>query len=152
MAGEIRDEDQAIDWLFDDGFDDLLHRLTFETGAGDHPLSSHRIPAGFDLIPVGPLLGAAISRFDRRELNGYDLVRTLRAEERMIAHYQARSVADMVEISYSAAGGADSPAARLDDAFEYAADEIRAALTLTRRAAEGRMALAGDIRERLPRV
>jgi hypothetical protein len=58
----------------------------------------------------------------------------------------------MVEISYSAAGGADSPAARLDDAFEYAADEIRAALTLTRRAAEGRMALAGDIRERLPRV
>ena len=149
-AGEIREEDQA-DWLFQDGFDDLLHRLS-KTAMTERPFPAHRLPTGFDLIPVGPILGAAISRLDRKELNGYDMVRTLQAEERMISHYQARSIADMVEISYSASGDADSPAARLDDAFEYAADEIRAALTLTRRAAEGRMALATDIRERLPRV
>lgn len=150
VAGEIRDEDQD-DWLFQDGFDDLLHRLSTEAEA--KPSSpTCRLPTGFDQIPVGPVLGAAISGIDRQALNGYDLVRVLRAEERMIAHYQSRSIADMVEISYSSAGDADSPVVRLEDAFEHAADEIRAALTLTRRAAEGRMAMASDIRERLPEV
>lgn len=149
VAGEIRDND----W-FEAGFDDVVYRLTVDCLDGDWPddRDRHRLPAGFDLIPPGPLLGAALAKVDRRRLNGFDLVRTMQAHERLVSHHQAQSMADAVEISYAAPGNARSPAERLEEAFEFASDEIRAALTLTRRAAEGRLSDASELRERLPRV
>lgn len=101
MAGEIRNHD----WLFADDFDDRLYALTIE--ALDQPWDDDErdvLPHGFDHIPVGPLLEAALSLVDRSNLNGYDLVRTLKARERLVAYHQAGSMADQVEISYAAPG------------------------------------------------
>lgn len=147
-AGEIR-ELQA----FDDAFDDLVYRLTDEALSEGIPIpKAHQLPLGFDLIPPGPLLSAALARTDRSKLNGYDLVRTMKAHERQVSHHQAGSMADAVEISYAAPGDAGSPAERVEEAAEFASDEIRAALTMTRRGADNRLTWALDLRERFPRI
>jgi hypothetical protein len=105
-----------------------------------------------EAMETGPYLALLLEHFDRRRLNGHDVVRLLQARERQLAHVQAGSMADCVEISYSEAGDTDSPVERLGEQFEYASDEIRAALTLTRRSSEYRLSMATDIRERLPQV
>lgn len=155
-AGEIRNNqnlfDEVDDWLFAEGFDDYCYQLTLEVTAEDSEPAGYCLPQGFDLIPPGPLLSAALAMTDRSKLNGYDLVRILVARERQVAHYQAQSMADTVEISYATPGNVTSSAGREEEAFVYASDEIRAALTLTRRAAEARMSLASEIRERLPQL
>ena len=149
MAGEIRNDD----WLFADDFDDRIYLLMIEALDEDwEPSDPDQLPYGFDLIPPGPLLSAALSRVDRSCLNGYDLVRTLQARERLVAHHQAGSMADQVEISHAAPGHATSPPKRLEEAFEYASDEIRAALTLTRKGADSRLSMASTIVESLPRL
>jgi hypothetical protein len=76
----------------------------------------------------------------------------LQAQAGMVARLQAELLATMVEISYCPAGDADSPPERCDQSEEFAADEIRAALRLTRRAADADMGLAWAICERLPQV
>ncbi len=111
----------------------------------------HELPPLED-IPVGPYLATLLEHYDPTQLNGHDVMRLLKARERQSAHTQARCMYDAVESSYSAAGGRDSAVERIDEQFEYAADEIRAALTLTRRAAEYRLSFATDLIERLPMV
>lgn len=152
QAGEIRENDG---W-YDAAFDDLVHRLTIEAieaiEEGWEASDPDQLPHGFDLIPPGPLLSAALSRTDRSLLNGHDLIRTMQARERQVSHYQAGSMADAVEISYSAPGDGTSPAKRIEEAAEFASDEIRAALTLTRRSADLRLSDAAELRERLAKV
>ena len=142
--------DTADEWYFNREFDELVYRLTLEAENEAAITAAHRLPLGLELIPPGPLLAAALGRVDRTQLNGYDLVRLLQARERMVAHCQAQSMADMVDISYASPGTEDSPPERMEEAAEFAADEIRAALTMTRRSAESRMSIASEVRERLP--
>lgn len=97
-------------------------------------------------------LAMILTSVDRSKLNGYDLVRLLQARERMVAYSQAGAIADTHEIAYASPGNQLSPVAREEIPSEFAADELRPALCLTRRAAENRMGLALDLRERLPRV
>jgi hypothetical protein len=80
------------------------------------------------------------------------LVLLLQAQARMVAHWQAEMLATMVEISYCPPGDAHSPPERCDQVEEFAADEIRAALRLTRRAADTDLDLAWRLCERLPRL
>ncbi len=122
-----------------------------EMATGWEAPDRHVIP-DLSTMPVGPYLFAVINHVDRTKLNGYDMVGLLEARERMLSHVQAESMADMVEISYAAPGDASSDPDRLDEAFEYASDEIRAALMLTRRSAGYRLNVASDLRERLPQV
>lgn len=61
-------------------------------------------------------------------------------------------MADMVDVSYAAPGDAGSHPDRLGEAFEYASDEIRAALRMTRRSARFRLSVASDLIERVPEV
>lgn len=150
--------DSVIGLLPGESTDSLVveDRLAFETTCREladdwEPEGRHVLP-DLETIPPGPLLAVLLERIDRSKLNGYDLVRVLRARERQIAHSQAGSMADVVEISYSAPGARDTDPARLEEAFEYAADELRPALTLTRRAAEFRLCVASDVIERLPEV
>jgi hypothetical protein len=109
---------------------------------------SQQIPAGLDGWAPGPYLAAVLSSIDRTRLSGYDLVVVMRARKRQLSYDQAELLADMVEVSHCA----DADYGRLDEAFEYAAHEIRAALTLTRQAARSELDLATDLRGRLPQV
>lgn len=58
---------------------------------------------------------------DRSKLNGFDLVRVLRARERQLSYSQVESMGDTVEISYAAPGDPESEPERLAEAFEFAA-------------------------------
>jgi len=111
-------------------------------------VESEQIPAGLDEWAPGPYLAAVLTSIDRSRISGYDLVVVMRARKCQLAHDQAELLADMVEVSHCA----DAEFGRLDEAFEYAAHEIRAALTLTRQAAESELDLATDLWERLPQV
>jgi hypothetical protein len=113
--------------------------------------SRHRLP-DLESVTPGPFLAVVLEAVDRSKLNGFDLVKVLKARERMVGHFQAASQQDMVEISRAAHGDASSEPERLAEAFEYASDEIRAALTLTRRAADTRLDYASDMVARLPQV
>ena len=111
----------------------------------------HSLP-DVESIPPGPYLAVLLEFVDRSRLNGFDLVRLVRARERQISRSQAGSMADAVEMSHSSPGDADSDPARLAEAFEFASDELRPALTLSRRAADYRLSLAADIVQRLPQA
>ena len=103
-----------------------------------------------DLAP-GPELSAALAKIDRSRLAGYDLVTLLQAQARQVAHDQAELYATMAAVADAtvAAWGLSEGGS---EAWEFQADEIRAALTWTRRAAEDHLALARDLTERLPQV
>ena len=107
---------------------------------------------GIEDLPPGPHLALLLEYLERRDLNGFDRVRLLQARERQLAHLQAESMADQVAIAHSPPGDHESDPGWLDHATEFAADEIRAALQLTRRSAEFRLGEAIDLIERLPRV
>ena len=106
------------------------------------------IPMDLDQMEPGPYLAAILSSTDLDQLSGHDRVVALRASQRMASHYQAQTLQAMASIS--------DLMHDLDDDFELAhrsaATEIRAALTLTRRAAETELDLAIDTRQRLPQV
>lgn len=132
--------------------DQLAFEVTCRELADGRVEPERHVLPDLESIPTGPFLAVLVDHVDRSRLNGFDLVRLLRARERLVARAQAGSMADSVEISYAAPGGADSEAERLSEAFEYASDEIRAALALSRRAAEYRLSMAADLLERLPQV
>lgn len=110
------------------------------------------LPPGLEEMPMGPFLFAIIDSADRTRLDGHDLVRLMRARERMTAHLQAGALADIAEVSRSARGGPGSPVARVEEVWEFASMEIAAALHLTRRSADNRLDLALRLTERLPDV
>ncbi len=148
LSGERHGDDP----LFRDGFDDLCFEISVQESSSGWGAEDRQTLPDLDSIPPGPFLSVLLESVDRSRLNGFDLVSLLQARERMVNHTQAESMGDAVEISYAAPGDADSDPARLGQAFEFASDEIRAALTLTRRSAEYRLSFATDLVERLPRV
>lgn len=110
------------------------------------------LPGGLEEMSPGPFLAAVLSWVDRSRLNGHDLVRVMRAETRMASHYEAARMATMVEVAQCPAGDARSLVERDPGVEEFAADEIRVALRLTRRSAEYELGFAFDLKERLPQV
>lgn len=84
----------------------------------------------------GPELGALLAEIDIRLLTGADAVEVLRARARQLSHEQAQLLATMVEIGLCDPDADPGEVARLPESPAYAADEIRAALAWTRRAAE----------------
>lgn len=134
------------------GEDDLAFLVTVdELNTGWTGDSRHVLPDLEGIVP-GPFLAAILETADRSRLNGFDLVRLLRARERLVAHSQAGVAADIYEMAHAAPGDEFSGPEWLGEGFEYAADELRPALSITRRAAENRLGMAFDLRERLPRV
>ncbi|HZC52850.1 MAG TPA: DUF222 domain-containing protein, partial [Mycobacterium sp.] len=100
------------------------------------------IPVGLAEMAPGAELGAVLETLDVARLNGHDLVVVLAARARQVAHLQAGMYAAMAAIAHCPPGDADSPVARTDGQVEFAADEIRAALTWTRRKADTELGLA----------
>ncbi|MFC0557382.1 DUF222 domain-containing protein, partial [Planotetraspora thailandica] len=108
------------------------------------------IPEGLAEMAPGPELAAVLGGLDLRRLSGYDAVLVLQAYARLEAHVQARKALVMAEVGLYVPSPDDMRKAAVPD--EYAADEVRAALVLTRRAAEREYAFAHDLCTRLPRV
>jgi len=110
------------------------------------------VPESLAELPPGPLLAALLAGIDRDRCNGHDLVVVLEAQARQLAHEQARLLADLLAVAHCPPGGPEAAVARTTMIGEFAADEIRAALGWTRRAAEHQLGLAYDVVERLPAV
>lgn len=107
------------------------------------------VPSNLATLAPGPALARVLASIDIDELSGYDRVLVVRAEQRMISHYQARAYASMAAI-------ADVVHEDLEDdpqlAYQAAAAEIRVALRLTRRTADLELDVALDLWRRLPQV
>ncbi|GMQ94540.1 MAG: HNH endonuclease signature motif containing protein [Acidimicrobiia bacterium] len=116
----------------------------FDPGVG----TGEVIPSGLDEMEPGPVLAALLSSIDVSTVSGYDQIVVLRAHRRMVSHYQAHTYTDMVSVTDSLSEVHDDPR----NATESAAAEIRAALNLTRRAADIELSFAMDLRQRLPQV
>jgi hypothetical protein len=106
------------------------------------------IPDNLDEWAPGPYLAAVLSTVDSSLLSDTDRVVVLRAQQRMASHFQAKV--------YEAMGSVVDSYEALNDNAELAADgaamEVRAALRLTRRAADSEIGFSLALRERLPRV
>jgi hypothetical protein len=94
----------------------------------------HLLPDDLESMPSGLFLAAIFGSVNR--LNGHDLVRLLQAEARLEGSAAAQKIASVAEVALCPPGDASSPVERNPEEVEYAAVEIAAALTLTRRAAE----------------
>lgn len=110
------------------------------------------IPEVFAEMTPGPVLSAFISKVDRSRMNGYDLVNLMKAQARLVAYAQAELAATIREVAYCSAGDTGSGPERSGEIDEFASDEIRAALRLTRRSADTELGSALDLVERLPDV
>jgi hypothetical protein len=109
------------------------------------------IPAGLADIPPGPELARVLAGIEPSRLSGHDCVEVLKAHYRQVNHERARLMAALVEVGLCR-GDPDAPLARMPVPDEFSADEIRAALVLTRRAADAHLNLAYDLVTRLPAV
>jgi multidrug efflux pump subunit AcrA (membrane-fusion protein) len=96
----------------------------------------------------GPVLAAFLMSVSDEELSEHDRIVVLRANQRMASFYSAQVYGDMAAVSEALHEADDDPQL----ATEAAAAEIRAALRLTRRAADTELSFALDLRQRLPRV
>ncbi len=105
------------------------------------------IPRLIEELDPGPELAAFLSAIDVRRLSGHDRIVVLQARQRMASHYQAQVYEGMAAVAEAIAEPDD-----VDTAVEWAAAEIRAALRLTRRAADAELAFALDLQRRLPGV
>ncbi len=135
---------------FDDRYDD-----GWESVIADHesdPVEPERqlIPPRLDEMAPGPVLGVFLSGVDLDRLSGYDRVVVLRARQRMASHYAALVYTDMVSVTD--AYDSEFPDWPHEEIAASAAAEIRAALHLTRRAADTELSFALDLGRRLPQV
>jgi hypothetical protein len=96
----------------------------------------HLLPDDLESIQAGPFLAAIVRSVDRSRLNGHDVVRLLQAEARLEASDVAHKLASVAEVAHCPPGDSNSIVERDAGEIEYAAVEIAAALTLTRRASE----------------
>ncbi|MGH3754932.1 MAG: hypothetical protein ACRDRP_19990 [Pseudonocardiaceae bacterium] len=110
------------------------------------------IPEDLADIPPGPELARALSGLELSRLSGFDCVEVLKAQYRQANHERARLLAAMVEVGLCGVVVADDELRRRTAPSEFSADEIRAALVLTRRAAQDQFGLAWDLVTRLPQA
>ncbi len=111
-------------------------------------IEANSIPADLDTMSPGPVLAGFLASIDVDKVSGFDRVVVLRAHQRMASHYSARAYRDMAAVVDAMSEFEDQPAM----AAESGAAEIRAALHLTRRAADTELAFALDLRDRFPRL
>jgi hypothetical protein len=94
------------------------------------------------------MLAGFLAPLEGEDLSGHDRVLALAAYQKMVSYFQAKMLGEMAAICDLMAADGDDP----EVALEAAAAEIRVALRLTRRAADSDLALAWDLKHRLPRV
>jgi hypothetical protein len=110
------------------------------------------LPADLETVPPGLLLAVILSTVNRDRLSGYDRVRLLKADARMVSHFQARLYADIQAVSESVTELEYPDDLGPQELFDTTSSEVRAALNLTRRGADIQVDLASLLCERLPGV
>ena len=155
--------EHVFDVLLDD-FDVLLDdmaSLDGEVGQAElwalweslSPEPEPAISAEINALDPGLVLAATLDAVDLESLSGAGRVAAMVALGRMVSHYQARLYAAMTSVADAVTETVDTDAGGDMSLIEDAcATEIRAALRLTRRAADTELALARGFRERLPQV
>jgi len=99
-----------------------------------------------DGMAPGPGLGGLLASIDRGRLDGYGRVVLMKARARQIAHLQAEFYADVWAVAE-----AEDPLPG-EDMYQFTSEEIQAALSCTRRAADRHLGLAYDLCIRHPKV
>lgn len=110
------------------------------------------IPEGLAEIALGPELARALDGIELSRLSSFDCVEVLKAQYRQANHERARVLAAMAEVGLCGVGPADDELRRRTLPDEFSADEVRAALALTRRAADAQFSLGWDLVTRLPQA
>lgn len=110
------------------------------------------LPGDLAGILPGPYLAAVVSSIDVSRLNGHDVVRLMQAQARLSAHHEAGKYQAMAEVAYAPPSDPDSGVVRSSEEVEYAAVEVAAALTLTRRSSEDQLSRAVSLTGVLRRV
>ncbi len=110
------------------------------------------IPEGLAEMVPGPELAALLAGIDIHAVTGADAVEIVRARARQLSHEQARLLATMVEVGLCDPDAGAGEVGRLAESPPYAADEIRAALAWTRRAADREHHFAETLVLRMPTV
>ena len=103
-------------------------------------------------IPAGPRLAAALARIDVTHVPNNELLALLAAQSRQANHEAARLLGVIAEIGRATPTFDDDAVDRLDHPVPYAADEVRAALAWSRRAADRECDLAEQLVHDLPQV
>ena len=106
------------------------------------------LPQALEGMEPTPALAAFLSTLADVDLCGYDRIRVLQSYQRLASFFQAQVLEVMSSISQLMSEIDPDP----EIAHDSAAAEIGAALHLTRRAADSDLALAVDLKERLPEV
>lgn len=109
------------------------------------------IPSRLGEMEPGPVLAALLSSIDVTEVSGHDQVVVLRAHQRLVSFHTAGMYHDIAALNTTMKTYDGYPLPN-EDAVEMTAAEVRAALHLTRRAADIEVAFALDLDERLPRL
>ena len=99
-------------------------------------LGSPTIDQLLNLSP-GPEMAALMATISKEELSAADRVRLMQAHQKMVSYYQAELYSDMVSLWQRHQSDED-----LGEHFALVVSELRAALHLTRRAAEAELETA----------
>ncbi len=110
------------------------------------------VPLGLAEMAPGPELAVLLADIETSALTGTDAVDVLRARHRQLSHDQAQLLAAMVQVGLCDPEARPGEVARLAEAPPYAADEIRAALAWTRRAADREHCFAETLVQQMPAV
>ena len=103
-------------------------------------------------IPPGPLLAVALARIDATRVQNNDLLALLAAQSRQASHESARLLGVIAEVGRAVPTFDDGAVDRLDRPVPHGADEVRAALAWSRRAADRECDLAEQVVHDLPQV
>lgn len=110
------------------------------------------IPEGLAEHPPGPRLGALLAGIDHTAVANNDLLPVLAAQYRQACHEAARLLGVIAEVGRANPTFDDDAVDRLAHPFVHAADEVRAALAWSRRAADSECGLAEQLVHELPIV
>ncbi len=136
-SGEVRDA--TSDWRLDEDW---------APATGCH----EPIPSGLADMDPGPMLAAFLASIDIRRISGHDRVTVLRAHRKMTSFFRSQTLDAMASVVEVYDSDVDGDRSHGFDPREGAAAEVRAALHLTRRAADAEVDLALALRHRLPAV
>ncbi len=110
------------------------------------------VPEDLAVMPPGPGLAAALAAVDLARVPNDRMLELLRAQYRQLAHEQARTAAVLAEVGRCAGFPEQGEVHRLPAPDRFAAEESRAALCWTRRAAQDEHDLAEAVVRQWPVV